>query len=71
MEDHGWFLNQKVATLIITAFGFVVAFGINSTAQAAFREHVSELDKTEAWLIYTIIALIVAIIIINLLWRYL
>lgn len=67
----GIILNQKVATLIIGALSFVVAFGINSTAQAAFKEHVSELDRTEAWLIYTVIVLVVTIIVINILWRYL
>lgn len=71
MENQGWFFNQKVATLIIGALSFVVAFALNSTVQAAFREHVSELDKTEAWLIYTVIIFFVAIIVINLLWIYL
>lgn len=71
METQGWFFNQKVAALIIGALSFVVAFGINSTACAAFKEHVGELDRTEAWLIYTVIAFVLAILVINLLWKFL
>jgi len=68
---EGWFLNRRVAALIVGALAFAVAFGINNTAQAFFREHVNELDRGEAWLIYTGIFLILAILAINLLYRYL
>lgn len=69
--QEGWIFNRRVAALIVGALAFVVAFGINSTAQAYFREHVDELDRSEAWLIYTLFFLIIAIITINILWRYL
>lgn len=68
---EGWFFNRRVAALIVGALAFVVAFGINSTAQAYFKEYVNELDRAEAWLIYTSIFIVLAIVVINLLWRYL
>lgn len=70
-ENEGWFLNKRVAALMVGALAFVVAFGINSTAQAFFNEHVSPLNRSETWLVYTIVALIVAILVINLLYKYL
>lgn len=68
---RGFIFNKRVAALIVGALAFIVAFAVNSLVQAAFKEHVAELDKTEAWLMYTLAAVIIAIIIINLLYKYL
>lgn len=69
-KKQGWVFNKKVSAMIIGAFSFVVAFGISSTARSIFEENVGLLDRSKYWAIYTVIAFIIAVLVINALWRY-